>query len=371
MKVLILSCNTGEGHNSAARAIKEVFDNENVSCEIKDSLAYLSQKASTFICKWHVRLYRRAPLLFGIGYKAAEFTDKHERSMIYEIMAKGARKLRREIAENGFDTVICTHPFSAMTLTRAIKKYRLCVKSYFIATDYTCSPGVSASNLDYYIIPHETLKQDFMEKGIPEEKLFAGGIPVSKRLKSEKTPDESKAELGLYPDKRVILLVCGSMGCGPMKLIARRVSQKIRDDEYFVVICGNNKSLYKKLRTLESPGKVRVLGYTKRLPDYMNAADLLLTKPGGLSSSEAAANYLPMLLIDAVSGCETHNMRFWTENGMALTCEKEEFGEYVREILSSPHVLSEMKERLKEEFEESSAQRIYDFVAEKDAVPVK
>ena len=361
MKVLILSCNTGEGHNSAARAVKEVFDKEGIYCEIKDSLAYLSKKASSFICNWHVRLYKRAPLLFGLGYKAAEYTDKYERSMIYEIMAKGAKKLRKDILEQGYDTVICTHPFSAMTLTKAVKKYKLSLKSYFIATDYTCSPGVSASDLDYYIIPHESLKQDFIDHGIKEEKLFAGGIPVSMKLKSLKTSDISKEELGIDVNKKV-LLVCGSMGCGPMKLIARRVSQKIKEDEFFVIICGNNKSLYKKLRTLEKEGQVRVLGYTKRLPDYMNAAHLLLTKPGGLSSSEAAANRLPMLLIDAVSGCETHNMRFWVDNNMALTCEKDQFGDYVRLILDNPKKIEAIRKKLGEEFKESSAQKIYDFV---------
>ena len=371
MKVLILSCNTGEGHNSAARAIKEIFDNEGIHCEIKDSLAYLSQKASSFICKWHVRLYKRAPLLFGLGYKAAEYTDKYERSMIYEIMAKGAKKLRKEILAQDYDTVICTHPFSAMTLTRAIKKYKLSLKSYFIATDYTCSPGVSASSLDYYIIPHESLKEDFINHGISEEKLFAGGIPVSKKLKSLRTSEQSKEELGIDADKKVILLVCGSMGCGPMKLIARRVCQKIKDDEFFVVICGNNERLYKKLRTLEEAGRVRVLGYTKRLPDYMNAAHLLLTKPGGLSSSEAAANSLPMLLIDAVSGCETHNLRFWVDNNMALTCDKENFGDFVRELLDSPEKIAAIREKLQEEFKESSAQKIYDFVVKESMVHSK
>ena len=69
MRVLILSCNTGEGHNSAARAVKEQFDNAKTVCEIADALAFLSPKASTFICKWHVRLYKKAPVLFGIGYK--------------------------------------------------------------------------------------------------------------------------------------------------------------------------------------------------------------------------------------------------------------------------------------------------------------
>ena len=365
MRVLILSCNTGEGHNSAARAIKEHFDEAGIYCEITDSLAFFSKKASNFISKWHVRLYKKAPLLFGLGYKAAEITDsRHKRSMLYETICKGARKLIVKIKEGDFDTVVCTHPFSAMTLTRAITKYRLKLdKTYFVSTDYTCSPGVGYSKLDHYIIPHESLCDDFTSHLIPKEKLFAGGIPVSKRVHTSLSKDESKRELGIPESKRVILLMCGSMGCGPMKVIARNVARQLKDNEYFVIICGSNRKLYQSLRYLDDPGSVRVLGFTKNVPSYMNSADLLLSKPGGLSTTEAAENHLPMILIDAVAGCETHNMNFWVNNNMARTEEKvEDLCLLVRHLLDNPDVLEKMKNNLADNFKCSSSKKIFDFI---------
>lgn len=365
MRVLILTCNTGEGHNSAARALKEVFDDNGIYCEMADSLAFFSKKASTFISKWHVRLYKKAPTLFGLGYKAAELTDnKHKRSMLYNTICKGARKLIKKVESGSFDTVICTHPFSAITLTRAVKKYRLTLdKTYFISTDYTCSPSVNQSKLDYYIIPHESLVEDFVSHGIPVGKLFPGGIPVSKRVHTSLSKEESKRQLSIPEGKRVILLMCGSMGCGPMKVIARNISRALKDDEYFVVICGSNHDLYQRLKFLDDPGSVRILGFTRNVPLYMNSADLLLSKPGGLSTTEAAENNLPMILIDAVAGCETHNMNFWVNNNMALTRDSvEELCVLVRSIMDDEDELSRLKKNLADNFSGSSAERIFTFI---------
>ncbi len=367
MRVLILTCNTGEGHNSAAKAVKEELDRRGVYCEIADSLAFLSPKASNFICKWHVRLYKKAPTLFGIGYKAAEYSEsrskKHKSSMFLQIVSKGASKLNAKLTKGNYDAIVCTHPFSAFTVTRAIKKYHITQKTYFIATDYTCSPGVSSSRLDYYIIPHESLYQEFENHGIAREKLFAGGIPVKNKKGVTRTREESRKNLLIPDGKRVILLMCGSMGCGPMKIIARKLSTLIKDEEKLVVICGNNKALYKSLRMLDDPGRVRILGYTRNIPDYMNVAELLLTKPGGLSTTEAAQNKLPMILIDAVSGCETHNMKFWVENKMALTSDDyDELCGYVRSLMDNEDSMSYIKKNIEEKFSFDSVTKIAEFI---------
>ena len=365
MRVLILTCNTGQGHNSAANALKELFDDANIYCEICDSLAFLSPKASKFICNWHTRLYKNAPVLFGLGYKKAEHTaSKHKKSMLYEIVGKGAKKLRQKVHDGRIDTVICTHPFSAMTLTRAVRKYRVKLdKTYFISTDYTCSPGVGTSNLDYYIIPHDSLRQDFTQSSIPEEKLFAGGIPVSKKVHTFLSKEEIFRHLSIPENKRVIVLMCGSMGCGPIKFIARRISKLLKDDEYLVVICGSNRHLYQKLRSLEDPGSVRILGYTRNVALYLNCAELLLTKPGGLSTTEAAEKNLPMVLIDAVAGCETHNMNFWVSNGMAKSCDDTEgLCALVRNLMDNPSELEVIRSNLKKNFSYSSSEKIFNFV---------
>ncbi len=367
MRVLILTCNTGEGHNSAAKAIKEELDKMNVDSEIADSLAFLSKKASDFISRWHIRLYKKAPTLFGMGYKAAEYTDKrskkHEASSLLKLISKGATKLLIKLKEGEYDAIVCTHPFSALTVTRAKRKYNIPQKTYFISTDYTCSPGVSGSRLDYYVTAHESLMDEFEDRGIAREKLFTGGIPVKCRGEMERTREESRKNLLIPDKKRVILLMCGSMGCGPMKVIARKLSSLILDNEYLVVICGNNKKLYQSLKMLDDPGRVRVLGYTRNVPDYMNVAELLLTKPGGLSTTEAAQNKIPMILIDAVSGCETHNLNFWVKNKMALTSENyDELCNYVRRLMDDESAMKYLIKNIEDNFNFNSASKIANFI---------
>ena len=153
------------------------------------------------------------------------------------------------------------------------------------------------------------------------------------------------------------------MGCGPIKLIARKLSALIKDDEQLVVVCGNNQKLYRSLKILDDPGRVRILGFTRNVPDYMNAAELLLTKPGGLSTTEAAENHLPMILISAVEGCETHNMNFWVKNGMALTDRNPDvLCSYVRNLMDNKDALNNMRKKLEERFSYSSSDKICDFI---------
>ena len=123
MKVLILSCNTGEGHNSCAAALAEECRHENIPCDTEDALRFISPEVSRFISNWHVRIYRHAPGLFRVGYRAAEEHPEqfHESSTLYRYLTQGAETLGGFIAGSGYDTVICTHPFAALMVSEVVK----------------------------------------------------------------------------------------------------------------------------------------------------------------------------------------------------------------------------------------------------------
>ena len=139
MKVLILSCNTGEGHNSCAAALEEECRNQNIPCDTEDALRFISPEVSRFISNWHVRIYRHAPGLFRVGYRAAEDhpAQFHEGSALYRYLTQGAEKLCGFIAGSGYDTVICTHTFAALMVSEVVKTHLPNLKTCFIATDYT------------------------------------------------------------------------------------------------------------------------------------------------------------------------------------------------------------------------------------------
>ena len=367
MRLIILSCNTGEGHNSAAKAIKERFEKSGHECVIKDALAYWSPEKSKLISKGHVFIYRRLPKLFGISYN---FEENHppkdgDQSLMYDLVIRGCDSLYEDLSSGGYDKIICTHVFPSMMITELKKRKNLDIPAYFVATDYTCSPGVSQTNMDGYFIPNKKLVSEFSLCGLDEERLIPTGIPVSSKFYSTVEKEKAKHTLGLPKGKRVVLLMCGSMGCGPIKSLTEYLPMQMPEDSVLVVICGNNRKLHTALLKQEQPENVRIIGYTTRVSLYMDAAEFILTKPGGLSSTEAATKGLPMIFIDAVPGCETRNIDFFLKYGFADMRESViETCDLVCDFLENPKLPQKMSSALKAEFSENAAEKIYNFVNE-------
>jgi len=360
MRFLILSGNTGGGHNSAANAIKEHFEQNGHTCVVADALRFLSEGTSYLISNGHVFIYRKAPKLFGFMY---HFAEKHpaknnSESFMYDILSLGARSLKNFLSENGFDGIICTHIFAGMIVTEAKRRYDITAKLYLIATDFTCSPGAAEVIADIYFIPHRFLAAEFEERRIPKDKIIASGIPVSAKFFEKTEKKEAKRQLGLPADKRIILMMCGSMGCGPIEDLTVLLSHEIPSDCHLVVICGGNEKLLKKIKK-QKHENVSVVGFTDKIPLYMDASELALTKPGGLSTSEALTKALPLILIDAVPGCETRNLDFLTLNNFSQTAKNtERLSILTCRYLKNPMLLEETKQRLRQQFGFNAAETV-------------
>lgn len=322
MNVLILSCNTGGGHNACAAALAEECAAQGIPCATEDALRFISPAASRFISNWHVRIYRHAPGLFRVGYRAAEEhpAQFREGSALYRYFSQGAERLSGFLAGGGYDTVICTHPFAALMVSEVTKTHLPALRTCLIATDYTCSPSVKDSALDRYFIPADSLGPDFLGGGVTSERLRACGIPVRQMFRDHGRKADAKRALGIDPAHRHLVMTCGSMGCGPIMSIAQRIALHLAADQELTIVCGTNARLYRRLRFLFSrTANVHVRSYVRDMALLMDSADLYLTKPGGISVTEAASMRLPMVFIDAVAGCETYNKDFFLRAGGAVT----------------------------------------------------
>lgn len=321
VRVLILSGNTGEGHNSCAKAIKQVFDAKCESCVIEDALRFISDRASGIISWGHTCIYRNFPWLFNFGYS---FSSKHtgvfkQKNMLYNFFGKGAENLYRFIVDGNYDTVISVHPFSALMLTEVKKRYSLSAKTAFVATDYTCSPSVKDSDLDYYFIPNEAFTDNFVCDHIPVDTIIPSGIPIRQMFYAHVEKETAKQELGIPSDHKHIVIMCGSMGCGPIKTLVKQLLANLDETVELTVICGRNKKLKSQLeRRHKTCSHLRVFGYVDDISSLLDSADLYLTKAGGISVTEAAVKKLPMLFINAVAGCEAYNSAFFAERGCAV-----------------------------------------------------
>ncbi len=351
MKTLVLSCNTGEGHNSVARAIKEYYNARGEECDIEDSLRFVSPKVSRIISKWHVRLYRYTPRLFDIGYN---FLEDHprlsgDRSALHKLLASGSGKLANFIREGGYDCVICTHTISSTMLTEAEHRHGLRLEATaLVSTDYTCHPMACDSKLDICFIPDAAFTDEFIEKGVPPETLVVSGIPVRRAFFSSIGKGEARARLGIPEGCRHLLVMCGSMGCGPIRALVHDAAGKLTENEYMTVICGTNKKLYAELAEMYSGRpNIRVLGFTTEVSALMDSADLYLTKPGGISTTEAATKRLPMVFVNAVAGCEDGNLRFFVSHGGAVTDDNiETLADKCVDLLTDDGALGDMSAKL-------------------------
>ncbi len=315
MKVLLLSCSTGGGHNSTAAAIGASIEAMGGNWETVNVLQFLPQSMAELITKGHDFSYRHMPKLYGVGYR---FEEKHPPLQVYRKIVRGADRLGEAIAASRPDAVVSVHVFASMMLTELRSEGKLTVPAYFVATDYTCSPGVGQLDADVYFIPHEALREECVAAGVPAERIVASGIPVRAEFTPAEDREALKRSLGIREGGRLIVMAGGSMGCGPIPQIATLLAPRLGLEDRLMVVCGSNKSMHRQMRAVFRRKKqVQILGYTKDMSRLVRAADLLITKAGGLSSTEAVAAETPVLYINAVPGCESRNLQFMTDHGYA------------------------------------------------------
>lgn len=373
MRILILSGNTGEGHNSAARALKEYFESRGGSARIEDGLAYMGRSSNKLICKGHVFLYRSMPKVFGAGYRLEERQARRQHyqeklcAKVYRRrkrnLSSRMRSLRALLCSGEFDAVVCVHVFTARLVSELRVSGEVRIPSFFLATDYTCSPGTNQLDMDAWLIPHAALIPEFSGYGIPPEKIIPTGIPVRAAFLQRKDKREIRRELGLPERGRIAVLSCGSMGAGPMGRMVLALLEALPKDALLVAICGNNHSLERNLRSLIHSKKLKVLGFTSRMPDYMDAADLFITKPGGLSTTEALCKHIPLVLIHAVPGCESRNLWFVDSLHCALQAEGVlALARLVGSTLNSDETQRALSENCAREFNQNAAERVYEAV---------
>lgn len=327
MKILILSCNTGEGHNSCAKALKKAMDRRGIACEIQDTLALISDTLSQRVSNAYV--YSTRGSLFEMVYKLGGFVSNNtdsRQSLIYSANKLYAERLHHFITDNGFDVVVCVHLFPAEALTALKRNTQLQIPTYFVMTDYTCIPFLPETDLDYYIIPHEHLIEEFAERGIPREKIIPIGIPVDEQLFTTRQP-RHRARYMLAQQMgwgiatatgHWYLLMSGSMGFGNLGELVEQLLRAIRPEDRVICVCGRNEEMHHSLQEVFADNQqLWVLGFTDQVSLLMDASNLIFTKPGGITSTEAIVKHIPLIHTTPIPGLEDRNAHFFHQHGLS------------------------------------------------------
>ncbi len=316
MKVLILTISTGNGHNKCAQALSDYLQSIGVSVDIIDVYHHIHPALSKLISELYDFSISKVPSLY-----AKVYTKGEEGQIIFmEAMNKFnqalAFKIKKHICDNGIDTVVTTHIFGGQILTYLKQKKHIDITSIGIVTDFTIHPHWEFTRLNYYITAHSLLNTDLAAKGVDIAKMHDFGIPIDLKFAGGIDKSAAKKKLGM-DDKPLVLIMMGSMGYGDM---ARTLSEvdKSGFDCNIAVICGRNARVKALIEKASFEKKVYVYGFVDNVDLYMDAASLLVTKPGGLTVSEALAKRLPMMFIDPIPGQEDRNVEFLTACGAGI-----------------------------------------------------
>lgn len=277
MKVLILSCGTGGGHNSAALAVQENLLEKGISADFIEYLDIINKKIKNGVNKLYIHSTKMQGKIFKRIYQLGELYRKTNlRSPVYALNRLNKKKLYQYIRKNKYNYIVTTHLFAAQALTAIKKDHPICFVA--IATDYVCIPFWEETNPDYLIIPSLDLEEDFIKKGIPKEKLLPIGIPVAKAFCKEESKEKAKEILELEQDKKYVLILTGSMGFGNgISMIEGLLANT--QDVIFIISCGNNKKMLTMLQEqFQGEHRVIPLAYTD-LSHYIFASEMILTKP--------------------------------------------------------------------------------------------
>lgn len=325
MNVLVLSCNTGGGHNAAAAAIAEALQRSGHTARRMDFLALGGKRLSDVASGIYIEMVKLAPALFGVVYGLGDLVSAANRltglrSPVYAANARVAPALEKFLAENPCDAVVSTHIFPAMALTELKRQGKALPLTVTVATDYVCIPFFQETDCDYMLLSSALCLEEFVRHGFQREKLVPLGIPVGQEFREKVGKAEARRMLGLEEEKRWVLVMGGSMGAGQIRELAGCLLRRMAEDVNFVVICGSNVRLYQSLerRYGHSP-RFRLLGFTDQVARYMEACDLLYTKPGGITSTEGAVMGIPMVHMRPIPGCESRNRRMFIRQGMSIS----------------------------------------------------
>ncbi|WP_302952984.1 MGDG synthase family glycosyltransferase [Holdemania filiformis] len=328
MNVLIFSVTAGYGHIAAAQAVSLALTARGAHVVTVDLYEHVSPTVQRMIGSGYTLASKYTPRIYRTCYRQAEIHGRQTFlfALINRINVRGLENIRHLIAETSPDLIVCTHIFAAQLIDLLKQRGMLAIPAIGIVTDYTLHPfWETVPAIEHLVIASELLAHAALKRGLDAERLLPFGIPIHPKFKQAVSREDATAQLGLDPAKPTILLMGGSMGYSNSQKIIVQLA-KTGLPLQILAVCGRNQKQFQRLTqmkpSLNGICQLFVYGFAENVEILMSAADCLITKPGGLTVSEALAKKLPMFLTDPIPGHEERNAEFLVNNGVSLRLTK-------------------------------------------------
>ena len=344
-RVLILSASVGSGHVKAADALARVMHGRSDVEEVlsDDSLDHTNVLHKQFYSTLYKKLSSMLPEFLGWWYETSDDPWVADKGRLL-IDLPQALPLINLVREFRPDVILCTHFMPAGVISWLIANGKLDARLGVVITDFHFHAFWITRAFNWYFVAQEDDKIHMEALGLPADRIEVTGIPVEPEFGAPVNVDAVLERHGLRSGRPTILVAGGALGMSPATAVVRQLLQVDRDFQA-IIVCGKNEEMQNEIVELlkDRPADFRVLGYTKDMSDFMSLATILLSKPRGMTTAEAVACGLPMMILDPIGGQEERNADVLLESGAAVKCtEVTLVAHKLRRLLDDPERLRQM-----------------------------
>jgi processive 1,2-diacylglycerol beta-glucosyltransferase len=350
-RVLLLHATAGSGHKRAAQALEIAFRALDPDGHVRthDTLTFGSRLFQRGYSPAYNTLVGRVPRVWGLLWKGLEHPRAHRATtpVRHALDRINVRQLVRFIEKERPSAVVCTHFLPLEALAPVRRRGQLACPLYCVITDFTAHPFWAIDGIDHTFVATAAVREELAAWGVTWDSIHVTGIPVDPRFSHGPLDrGEARAQFQLAPERPTVLLMGGGNGVGPISNLAERLLA-LDAQPQLLVVCGKNARLRMRMRAVAetAPGRVRALGYTDQVPALLSAADVIVTKAGGLTVSESLAMGTPMVIFRPTPGQEERNSTALAVAGAGVRARTfEQVASSVDRILTHPALARSMRE---------------------------
>ncbi|MDD5079226.1 MAG: glycosyltransferase [Candidatus Omnitrophica bacterium] len=345
--IILLYISEISGHRSAAVAIEKSLKllSHNADILNLNGFRYTNPISEKIVNRIYSAVIKNTPKIWDYMYdnpKVKKKLDKIKNS----IHKMNSPKLKKLFAGFSPNAVVCTQAFPCGMVADYKKTYNSNLPLIAVLTDFVPHSYWIYDTVDYYIVPSEEVAEKLAKKGVPSHKIKPFGIPFNPDFNAAVDKEKIKHKLNLDPKVKTILIMGGGQGLGPIKTIVKSL-ERVKEPIQELIVTGTNRKLYhslkKKIRKYKK--KIQLFGYANNVNELMVASDIVITKPGGITTSEALAKRLPILILKPLPGQEMNNCTYLVQQKAGIRIDKPQKIHYIiDELIANPDKLDSLSQ---------------------------